>query len=189
MAGDKLSGLDWFKKNQAKYPNSNKVEDLDSGFKSKVKDFLGALKDAGAKVTVSSTLRNPARAAIMHWAFKVANGKVKPSAVPKIKDVDIKWDHGDETKSVDAAKEMVGPSGFNIAFQPSLTSRHIEGKAIDMTITWKKSLTIKNKKGEEVAIEKGPRSGDKNKELHKVGATFGVIKLASDPPHWSTDGK
>lgn len=188
MASDKLSGLDWFKKNQAKYPNSNKVEDLESGFKSKVRDFLAALKEAGAKVTVSSTLRNPSRAAIMHWAFKVANGKVKPTAVPKIKDVDINWDHGDEKKSVDAAKEMVGPSGFGIAFQPSLTSRHIEGKAIDMTISWKKSLTIKTKKGEEVTIEKSPRSGQ-NKELHKVGATYGVIKLASDPPHWSSDGK
>lgn len=188
MADDKLSGLDWFKKNQAKYPNSSKVEDLESGFKAKVKAFIAALEEAGAKVKVSSTLRNPTRAALMHWSYKVANGKCKPKDVPKIAGADIKWDHGDDKKSIEAAKEMAGPSGFGIAFQPSLTSRHIEGKAVDMTITWKRTLTIKNKKGEDVTIEKNPKNGN-NKDLHKVGATYGVVKLASDPPHWSTDGK
>jgi uncharacterized protein YcbK (DUF882 family) len=171
MADDKdLSGLDWFKRNHAKYPNSAKIADLDSGFKSNVKAFTDALKAAGAKVTVSATLRNPKRAALMHWAFKVAKGKVKAAAVPKIAGVRITWDHGDDSKSVAAAAEMVGKSGFNIAFQPSLTSRHIQGKAIDMT------------------IDSAPTNG-RNKELHKVGATYGVVKLVSDPPHWSTDGR
>jgi hypothetical protein len=189
MADDKdLSGLDWFKRNHAKYPNSAKIADLDSGFKSNVKAFTDALKAAGAKVTVSATLRNPKRAALMHWAFKVAKGNVKAAAVPKIAGVRITWDHGDDSKSVAAAAEMVGKSGFNIAFQPSLTSRHIQGKAIDMTITWSKSLTIKNRKGEDVTIDSAPTNG-RNKELHKVGATYGVVKLVSDPPHWSTDGR
>jgi hypothetical protein len=26
-------------------------------------------------------------------------------------------------------------------------------------------------------------------ELHALGGTFGVIKLRSDPPHWSDDGR
>ncbi len=190
MADSKnLSGLDWFRANQAKYPNSARVADLDSSFKPKVKAFIAALEEAKAKVRIASTLRNPQRAAVMHWAFKVANGKTKPKDVPKIAGVTIEWDHGDDKASIAAAKDMVGASGFNIKYQPSLTSRHIEGKAIDMTITWSKSLTIKNKKGEEVTIDSSPRNGAGNKDLHKLGATYGVNKLVSDPPHWSTDGK
>ena len=129
MADKDLSGAAWFKANQARYPNSNKVEDLESGFKSKVKAFIRALEDAGAKVRISSTLRNPTRAALMHWSYKVANGKAKPKDVPEIKGATITWDHGDDEASVAAAKEMADASGFNIADQPSLTSRHIEGKA------------------------------------------------------------
>ena len=188
MPDNSLSGLDWFRKNQAKYPNSSRVDDLESSFKSKARAFIGALEAARAKVKISATLRNPQRAAVMHWAFKVANGKVKPKDVPAIPGVDIKWDHGDDKASVAAAKEMAGPSGFNIVYQPSLTSRHIEGKAIDMTITWTKTLTIKNKKGEDVTIDSSPRNG-RNKDLHKVGASYGVYKLVSDDPHWSSDGK
>lgn len=189
MAEDKtLSGLKWFKANQAKYPNSTKVSDLDSSFKSNVTAFNAALKAAGAKIVVSTTKRNKSRAAIMHWAYKLANGKVKVAAIPKIAGVTINWDHGDDAKSKKAAKDMIGSSGFNIKYQPSLTSRHIQGKAIDMTITWSGELKIQNKKKEEVTIASSPRNGQ-NKDLHKIGATYGVVKLVSDPPHWSTDGK
>ncbi len=188
MSGNELSGLDWFKKNQSKYPNSTSVNDLEGGFKTKVKNFIKALEDAGASVDVESTLRDKTRAAIMHWAFKVANGKVKPKAVPDIKGVSIEWDHGDDKASVAAAKEMAGKSGFDIAFQPSLTSVHIEGKAIDMSISWSvKVLEIKDRKGKTVKIDKAPKSGQ-NKDLHKVGASFGVKKLVKDRPHWSADG-
>jgi hypothetical protein len=50
-------------------------------------------------------------------------------------------------------------------------------------------LKIKNAKGDEVTITTTPRTGNDNKELHAVGATYGVHKLVSDPPHWSHDGK
>ncbi len=43
-----LSGLDWFKKNQSKYPNSSSINDLDASFKSKVTAFIQALEAAGA---------------------------------------------------------------------------------------------------------------------------------------------
>ncbi|MGQ0566280.1 MAG: hypothetical protein ACT4OK_14590 [Gemmobacter sp.] len=188
MADKDLSGLAWFKANQSKYPNSTSVNDLEGGFKTKVKTFIKALEDAGASVTVDSTLRDKTRAAIMHWAFKVASGKVKPKDVPAIKGVTITWDHGDDKASVAAAKEMIGPSGFDIAYQPSLTSVHIEGKAIDMAISWScKVLEIKDGKGKTVKIDKAPKTGQ-NKELHKVGASYGVKKLVKDPPHWSADG-
>jgi len=183
-----LSGLAWFKANQSKYSNSNKISDLGSGFKSSVQAFEKALKAAGAKVAVSSTLRNKSRAAIMHYAWMVAKKKTAPNKVPKIQGVDINFDHGDDKKSIDAAKAMIGSGGFNIAYKPSLTSRHIAGKAIDWTITWGKDLTIKDKSGKEVVVKSSPKNGT-NKDLHPVGKSYGVVKLVSDAPHWSTDGK
>ena len=189
MPDDKnLSGLDWFKKNQAKYPNSDKIADLDAAFRSKVQEFEKALKAAGAKISVSATRRNAQRAAVMHWGYKVAKGAVKGSAVPKIDGVDINFDHGDDKASQEAAKAMIGPQGFDVVYQPSLTSHHIAGKAIDWTISWSGTLKIKDKKGKEVVIDKTPRDGG-NKTLHEVGASYGVKKLVSDPPHWSVDGK
>ena len=183
-----LSGKAWFSANQSKYPNSNAVAGLDGSFKSKVTDFEKALKAAGVGIKVSSTRRNEKRAAVMHWAFKVAKGKTKPKDVPKIAGVDINFDHGDDKVSVAKAKEMVGPNGFNIKYQPSLTSLHISGKAIDWTLSWSGDLTIKNKKGENVVIKSSPKNGT-NSELAAVGKTYGVIKLVGDDPHWSVNGK
>jgi hypothetical protein len=54
----KLSGAAWWKANQAKYPNSTRVEDLEPDFRGKVKEFLAALKAAGANVRVSTSRRS-----------------------------------------------------------------------------------------------------------------------------------
>jgi hypothetical protein len=78
---------------------------------------------------------------------------------------------------------------FGMAHIASLTSNHIKGKAIDMTITWKDSLVLTKPAPLLVKIESRPKTGQ-NRELHTVGANvFGVRKLASDPPHWSPNGK
>lgn len=174
---------------QSKFPNSSSINDLTGSFKSNAKAFVDALKAAKANVAIEATLRHPKRAAVMHWAYKVAKGTVKAAKVPKISGVDIEWDHGDDKKSVAAAKAMIGPSGFKIVHLPSLTSNHIKGTAIDMTITWSGDLKIKNKKGDEVTITTSPRNGAKNTELHAVGATYGVKKLLNDAPYWSENGR
>ncbi|MEM0934572.1 MAG: hypothetical protein AAGJ91_01565 [Pseudomonadota bacterium] len=183
-----LSGKAWFNANQAKFPNSNKISDLEGGFKAKVLEFQKALKAAGCTIRVASTLRNEKRAAIMHWSFKVAKGKVKPNAVPKIAGVDILFDHGEDKVSIAKAKEMVGPNGFRIRYQPSLTSMHISGQAIDWHISWSGDLKIKKKNGEEVTISSSPKNGT-NSELHAVGKSYGVHKLVGDVPHWSVNGR
>jgi hypothetical protein len=56
-----------------------------------------------------------------------------------------------------------------------------------MTISWNGTLNIRDFNGQMHSITGGPRDGS-NPELIKVGATFGVMKLVSDPPHWSDDG-
>ncbi len=175
----------------AKFPTSKTVADLNGGFKAKVTKFLAALKDAGAKVTISATYRPPERAYLMHWAFQIAKKNFDPAKVPAMKGVDIDWTaagkdgKADPKEAKKAAQAMV--DAYGIAYSPALKSRHTEGNAIDMTLSWSGELTIKGADGKDVSIKSSPRDGG-NKDLQDVGAAYGVVTLASDPPHWSTDG-
>jgi hypothetical protein len=180
VAGGQLSGKAWV----ARFPTSRSILDLKPPFISKMANFHNALIKAGAKVKINATLRPPERAYLMHWSFKIATGVIDPIQVPAMPGVDIIWSHGDLEKSRSAAQEMV--TGYGIAHPPALTSNHIRGLAIDMSITWSGTLKIKDAAGSVVGIGT-PRSGG-NTRLHKVGKSFGVIKLVSDPPHWSDNG-
>ena len=180
-----LSGAAWWHANQARFPNSNKLVDLVPPFRDNAVRFTGALAAAGASVRVSSTLRHPSRAYLMHFSWKIAKGMIAPGQVPARPGVDINWDHGNLAKSKKAAQEMVNLFGMN--FIASLTSNHIQGEAIDMTIGWTGNLNIVDATGKTHAIG-APRNGADNMQLHKVGASYGVKKLASDPPHWSLKG-
>jgi hypothetical protein len=75
---------------------------------------------------------------------------------------------------------------FDIVFQPSLASRHIPGLAIDMTISWSGTIKVRNASGKDVALS--TPVDDTNTTLHGIGASYGVRKLLSDPPHWSDNG-
>jgi len=186
MPTSDLSGARWWKANQDKFPNSRDIDNLESGFRSNVEQFLTALRAGGAVVVVNSTRRNADRAYLMHYSWEVGYGETDPSEVPSRSGVTIEWDHGDQTKSRDAALEMVAL--FDLAHKPSLTSNHIAGKAIDMDIKWKGTLVLSQPAPLLQKIESTPRTGG-NSELQAVGAeVFGVRKLKSDPPHWSTNG-
>jgi hypothetical protein len=180
-----LSGLAWWTLNEGKYKNSSDIADLADSFRPKVQAFVDALKAAGASVSVSATLRNPIRAYLMHYSWDIAKRLIEPEDVPLNPGCNIQWVHDTPSESIHAAAIMV--SKFAIVYRPSLTSRHIEGLAIDMDISWTGTLSIKNKQGATVAIG-APASGATNTQLHAVGATYGVIKLLSDEPHWSSDG-
>jgi len=182
----KLSGAAWWHANQAKFPNSAAIGDLIQPFRANVTAFVAALKAAGASVTVSATLRNRTRAQLMHYSWRIAHDDIAPREVPALPGCTIVWDHGDLARSRKGAQEMVDL--FGIAFQPSLTSRHIEGRAIDMTIGWNGTLAIRDAAGSVHRLD-APRTGDANRELHQVGASYRVVKLVSDPPHWSDDGR
>lgn len=180
-----LSGKAWWHANQGSYPNSAAVADLAPGFRGKVETFIAALRKAGAIVTPNATRRNKTRAYLMHYSFKLAKGMIRAKDIPAVEGCVIIWDHGDVKKSRIAAREMVRL--FDIVFQPSLTSLHISGNAIDMNIAWTGTMKIVDGKG--VTREIGaPASGAKNAALHKVGGTYGVYKLLSDAPHWSSNG-
>lgn len=181
-----LSGATWWHANQAKYPNSDKVAELEKPFRDNAAKFIQAMKDGGASVTVSATRRNETRAKLMHYSWKVAKGALAPDKVPAIPGVRIRWDHSNLAKSKKGAQEMVDL--FQIAYEPSLTSLHIKGLAIDMTISWAGTLRIRDSAGKVQELG-APRSGETNTKLHAIGAGYKVVKLVSDPPHWSVDGR
>lgn len=188
MSTSDLSGKDWWHRNQRKYPNSQSIDDLESGFRTRVEDFIGSLRNGGANVTIASTRRNATRAFLMHYSWKVGHGDTAASDVPKHDGLTIEWDHGDEERSKKAAMEMV--KLFNMAFIAALNSNHIAGKAIDMDISWDGTLVLTRPAPLLTRIESLPRTGRGNGELHRIGAdTFGVKKLKSDPPHWSYNGR
>lgn len=186
------SGKYWVSWANTHAKNSLKVDDLDVLFKANVKAFIKALTDAGAQVVVSTTKRSNKRAYLFHWSWKISQGKCKPSDAAKMSGVDITWDHGELTKSKAGALEMV--RGFGLAVPPrsinppSLTSNHIAGKAIDMTITWTGTINVKKKDGNEEALTFSTNANT-NIALHKVGESFGVKKLKTDAPHWSFNGR
>lgn len=72
MAASNLSGKDWWRANQASYPNSREIDDLEPGFRSRVEDFIGSLRFAEATVVVNSTRRSAIRAHPMHYSWKIA---------------------------------------------------------------------------------------------------------------------
>ncbi|WP_336964901.1 peptidoglycan-binding domain-containing protein [Sphingobium aquiterrae] len=180
----RLSGAAWWHANQARYANSADINALADPFRGKAHAFVTALRDAGASVRIGATRRNPTRAWLMHHCYRIAKGQEAPGAVPPYADCDILWDHGTLAASRKAAQQMADL--FGIAYLPALNSRHIEGKAIDMTIGWTGTLAVRDGAGTLQRIG-APRDGS-NGALHKVGRSHGVVKLPSDPPHWSSDG-
>lgn len=180
------SGPAWVEK----FPTSVSVDDLVAPFKENTRAFLKALADAGATVEISATFRPPERAFLMHYAYRIARQGLDPAAVPVNAKIDIDWVHRTASGKVDlaasrnAAEEMV--QAYGIVYKPALNSNHTLGLAIDMTISWEGSLTIALASGQKTTIDSGPRTGQ-NSHLHEVGKSYQVLKMVSDPPHWSYD--
>lgn len=188
MAAKELSGVDWVKR----FPDAKDPSELADGFREGCEAFIAAMKAGGVRVTVNSTRRPTERAYLMHYSWRIHKRTLNPQNVPAKPGVDIEWVHKDRSGKIDlaasrrAASDMV--AAYDIAFQPSLTSRHIQGQAIDMSLRWTGDITIKNKANQNNSITGAPRDGF-NVALRKVGKSYGVVKHPSDPPHWSSDGK
>jgi hypothetical protein len=133
-------------------------------------------------VSITAVYRPPERAYLMHWAWQIANAGVSPAAVPPMHGVDIIWNWSGGRS---AAQQMV--DAYGIVFGPVLASRHTQRLAIDMDISWNGQPTMVKADGSRGTIMTQPQSGQ-NQALWQIGAAYGVIKLASDPPHWSADG-
>ena len=183
-----LSGASWV----SQFPGSADINDLEPTFGADVKNFTAAIEEAGGTISISSTYRPPERAYLIHWSWEIAKNNYNAQTVPSIGGVNINWWHGNAAASKQAAQDMVNGYGTNnLQVSPSLTSRHIERKAIDMDISWTGNLNIKKADGSRKNITSTPRDST-NSDLIAVGKTYNVIhfiNVAKDPPHWSTDGK
>lgn len=188
-AQGELSGAAWV----AQFPTSRSTGDLSATFQEGVNNFIAALRAAGAAVNISATYRPRERAYLMHYAFRIAKEGLDPAQVPAMAGVGIRWVHHDASGRPDlaasraAARQMV--QAYSIVYRPSLTSRHTERGAIDMTINWSGSLVIADGQGKRVTITSTPRNGAGNQDLWEVGASYGVRKLEGDAPHWSDNGR
>lgn len=169
------SGAKWV----SRFPGSASLNDLESTFKEKADKFISAIKAAGGSVSIAATYRPRERAYLMHYASKIARGEITADKVPAMDGVNIDWVHDTNDASKAAASAMA--KGYTIVYPPALISRHTERAAVDMTITGIVGKKIKNGSGEDVEIKK-------LSDLNAVGATYGVNKLVSDPPHWSDNG-
>ena len=176
-----LSGPIWVQR----FPTSRSTADLTREFASAVDDFIGALYAGGASVKIAATLRPPERAYLMHYSWLVGRSKVDAEDVPEMAGVDIDWVHRDNrgrpstTASRSAALGMAGLDG--IVYAPALSSRHTEGRAIDMTVSGYTNKTFSDADGAATRVRTAA-------DLYALGATYGVIKLVADKPHWSDDG-
>jgi D-alanyl-D-alanine dipeptidase len=171
-----LSGAQWVDR----FPGSSSVDDLNPDFAAKVGKFISAIRATGASVRVSATFRPKERAYLMHYSAAIAKGTIAAARVPRMDGVNIEWQHDSDKESQSAASSMA--AGYRIVYPPALSSRHTEKAAIDMTITGLIGKTMKNASGEDIEIKN-------NEDIFSVGATYRVIKLVSDPPHWSDNGQ
>lgn len=179
------SGQQWCER----FPGSRSLDDLTPEFGGRVRLFKAAMETGGAAVSISATFRPPERACLMHYACLVAGyhdkdglfHQVAPDAVPPMPGVDVDWTCGGNVALARRrAAQMV--AGYAIAYPAALVSRHTQRRAIDMTVTWKSSPMIRDAHGAVHAV-------NRQADLVPIGKTFGVIKLLSDPPHWSDDGR
>lgn len=183
-----LSGEQWV----TRFPTSKSIDKCVEPFKAGLTSFKAALDAAGATVDIAATLRTLERAYLMHWSWMIVKKSgTDPKTIPSMAGVNIEWDHGDSTKSTQAAQSMVDAYGIQkLGEAPALNTRHSEGKAVDMSISWTGDLAIKNKDGTTTKITSDPKTG-MNADLKTVGATYDVMKFVGgekDMPHWSTDG-
>jgi hypothetical protein len=173
---------------------SRSVEDLAEPFRGKAKAFIAALRQAGATVEVTNTLRSPKRAYLFHWSWRISqnHGTPQQADADPMAGVDIQWDHGSLAASKAGAAEMV--TGFGLAVPPRSTNppaqstNHSRGTAIDMTISWSGTINVKKADNTVVAIPFNTNV-NANAALHGVGASYGVLKLVTDAPHWSDNGR
>lgn len=177
-----VSGPQWC----ARFPGSTSPDDLVDPFRGRVWAFLSAMHKGGAGVTIGATYRPPERAYLMHWCCLIADSGQSPAAVPHMEGVDIDWAHGGDADAAKAAAHAMKTT-YGIQFPAALVSRHTQRRAIDMDIAWSGTLDIRDYNGVLHHISSTPRDGS-NADLVHVGASFSVIKLLSDPPHWSDDG-
>ncbi len=178
----RLSGAAW----ATAFPDSRRVADLEPRTRQRVRRFLRALHEAGARLQVTATRRPPQQAYLRHWAWAIAVGGQDPRGVPPMRGVDIEWWHGNLAASRQAAREMTAAFGDDsLAAAPALCSAATCGRTIAFRAAWSGKLGIRQAGGGISEVSSGPRD-ETHPGLRAVAAGFG---LTADGPAWSPTGE
>lgn len=190
-SGAILSGANWpgLATSRGWY-NALEYDKLAPTFGPKIKKFVEGLRKNGVGVTVSAGLRHKKRAVLMHCAWHVQHGTKTADAANALCQAegitDIQWNHG----SVEASQKAAGAmsKAFGLKAAASLTSNHMGGEAMDLSITnVPAALEVDGKKY--TAGPKGAGVLDEDKVDH-IGKDLGVIWYGSgDYVHWSLTGR
>jgi hypothetical protein len=174
-----------------------------SGLAERIEKLLAQLREQGADVALTSTVRRRERGYLMWGAFVLSRAK-------SAKDVDrtlarlertnrewglqipIRWPHPDGWRStVQSAREMADT--YEVVFateQGARSSNHYTGVAVDLVaVALPRTLRLRAPDGTEAEFDLSdpsqPRDLSVTVELVKwVESHFGLQKLRSDYPHW-----
>lgn len=171
------AGVEWC----ALFPTSTALVDLVEPFRTSAKRFISALQTAGATVSVKATYRPVERAYLMHWSAMLKQpGGQDPATVPLMVGVPIDWTCGGNIAAARKAAAAMAAK-YGIVYPPALVSRHTQRLAVDMSIHWTGTTIVVDAFGNE-------HDATHLEDLYPIGKTYGIFKLVSDPPHWSSDG-
>jgi hypothetical protein len=199
-----LSGAQWV----SRYQDPRSLDALNDDFREDATAFVQALRDAGATVTINSTVRPPQRSYLMYWCTRIASA-ANPEAVAAQAQADtgpgsvadeIRWSHGNAARTKAAAQAM--KNGYGIGSVVARRSNHNGGGAMDISISWSQRLTIRGKNGEEIrstaasgVIRKATTSPDRG--ILAAGRSYGLMNYhdpsrgavrGQDGVHWSRTG-
>ena len=167
-----LSGPQWARQ----FLGGTHIRDLTGTFRYAVDDFVAAMTEAGIKVKIDATYRPIQRSYLMHWSWRIVNDGIDPATIPPMAGVEIEWQHPTAAGSLKAANDMVDALSIrNLRTEPALRSQHNVRLAIDMSLSWRRTVSVVDGNGELVHIKTLPRTG-MNRQLIEIGATYGVKK-------------
>ena len=99
------SGAQWVKR----FPGSRSTADLANPFRGRVEAFIGAIRAAGATVIINGTLRDPRRAYLMHWSWRIVRAHVDPQSIPSMDGVCINWSHSTVPETIHELHQWLVP--------------------------------------------------------------------------------
>lgn len=182
------SGKQWC----ARFPASNKIDDLAPPFRGDVQNLIQRTLEAGGSVDVVDTWRPAERAYLMHFCCEIAGytlhgvyHQMKPQDVPPMPGVDIDWTHGGDLGAAISAVVAMRDT-YGIVFPAALHSNHVKRTAVDMKVHIPKGATMINAQGTPFVFD---HVADQTDPLFvRIAASYGVLHLAGDAVHFSIDG-
>lgn len=163
--------------------NGKTLDTLEGEFKTTAENVIGGIRDAGGSVNITSTLRHPARAAVMYYARYL-------SKTSQVMDIFNKYGidvNGTQSGAI-AARNAFGIGNNAVG----LNSNHIYGHALDMTIS---SLPGSFAYGSTTVQTGGNQGGwiANARALDKALQNAGISNFKwygnGDEVHWSTNGR